>query len=94
MKKLFPAILVMICMMNVYHAQSHRFIYDYRYVTDSLRKDSLSTELMQLDIFKDHSEFVSHARAKRDSILFYAPKQQSNVITVEQPQGKVNTRLY
>lgn len=51
------------------NAQNHRFIYEYKYVPDSTKVDSVINENMRLTIFKDHSEFLSEMKAKRDSAI-------------------------
>lgn len=53
----------------LYNAQSHRFIYEYTSSADSLRKDSVTKELMRLNITKDFSEFLSEERARHDSVI-------------------------
>lgn len=50
-------------------AQNHRFIYEYRYVPDSTKTDSVLTENMRLTLFADHSEFLSELKARRDSAV-------------------------
>ena len=52
-----------------YNAQSHRFIYEYTFRNDSLRKDSVKAKLMRLNVTKDFSEFLSEKKAKDDSII-------------------------
>lgn len=49
-------------------AQGHRFIYRYDYATDSLKPDSLQTELMILEVNEDGSEFFSKAQYESDSL--------------------------
>lgn len=50
-------------------AQSHRFIYKYDFVADSLKPDNVSYEFMRLNITKDFSEFLPEKRAREDSII-------------------------
>lgn len=66
------------------NAQNHRFIYEYKYVPDSTKIDSVLTENMRLTVFKDHSEFLSEMKAKRDSAV---------VKSSEKNNGKVGTDL-
>ena len=73
--------------------QSQRFYYEFNYVTDSTKVDNLETELMHLDIFKDHSEFLSSQQALRDSSMFNV-KQKSNEIGTNMKEGKVRMKIY
>jgi len=60
--------LILFFVLNIsLNAQNHRFIYEYKYVPDSTKVDSVLTENMRLTIFKDHSEFLSEMKAKSDS---------------------------
>lgn len=74
-------------------SQSKRFYYEFRYITDSLKTDSISSEIMQLDIFKIHSEFLSSQQAIRDSSIFNI-KQKSNEIGSNLKQGNVKIKIY
>lgn len=67
MNKIFKLLAFVI--LSKFSAQNHRFIYEYKYVPDSIKVDSVLTENMRLTIFKDHSEFLSEMRAKRDSAI-------------------------
>ena len=60
--------LVLSCFFTLIKAQTHRFIYEYKFVPDSTKIDSIITENTRLEIFKDHSEFVSDLNAIRDSL--------------------------
>ena len=50
-------------------AQTHRFIYDYKYVPDPAKKDSVVEEAMALDITDKGSKFHSYVKLQADSIL-------------------------
>lgn len=74
-------------------SQSQRFFYELKYVSDSTKIDSVSTELMQLDIFKNHSEFLSAQQAVRDSAIFNV-KQKSNEVGSNLKEGTVRLKTY
>ncbi|QOW09847.1 GLPGLI family protein [Kaistella flava (ex Peng et al. 2021)] len=61
-------LLFILFLSNFCFAQSHRFIYEYKFVADSTKSDSIIVENTRLEIFKDHSEFVSDLNAIRDSL--------------------------
>jgi GLPGLI family protein len=67
------AFLVMI-MMN---AQNKRFIYEYKLISDSTKKDETKTELMFLDISKKGSKFYSRNRYISDSLIQVQSKNQN-----------------
>jgi GLPGLI family protein len=62
------------------NSQTHRFIYEYRFLPDSTKVDSIITENTRLEIFKDHSEFVSDLTAKRDSAFLNSSKNSSGEV--------------
>lgn len=49
-------------------SQNINFIYEYQFVPNSLKRDSVVTEHTRLEIFKDHSEFLSDLIIKSDSL--------------------------
>lgn len=49
-------------------AQNQRFIYEYKFVTDSTDKNKAEQEIMYLDIAKKGSKFYSQKRFEADSI--------------------------
>lgn len=51
-----------------FSAQNQRFIYQYQFAMDSLRKDSIKSEWMVLDVKKEGSRFYSKALYISDSI--------------------------
>lgn len=66
MKKL-PLLIILLAVMA--QAQVQRFIYDYRYVPDINKKDSIADDLMALDIDAKGSVYQSLNRIKSDSIM-------------------------
>lgn len=75
-------------------SQGHRFIYSYSYVPDSTRVDSLITEKTRLDIFEDHSEFLSDLIAKRDSVLSNAIQKKQSQSSIKIPDGNFKNKVY
>ncbi len=66
MKAILILLITISCLVK---AQSHRFIYEYQFVVDSLKRDSVSKKLMRLNITKDFSEFMPEKKAKNDSTI-------------------------
>ncbi|WP_300670756.1 GLPGLI family protein [Soonwooa sp.] len=52
-----------------FFSQSQRFMYEYSYRLDSLHKDKVEKEIMNLDITKSGSNFYSALLVSRDSLL-------------------------
>ena len=50
-------------------AQNHRFIYEYKFVSDSTQKDHSTSEMMFLDINKNGSKYYSREVYVQDSIM-------------------------
>ena len=50
-------------------AQNHRFIYEYKFVSDSTQKDHSTSEMMFLDITKNGSKYYSREVYVQDSIM-------------------------
>lgn len=75
-------------------SQTHRFIYSYKFVTDSTKVDSIITENIRLDIFKDHSEFLSDVLAKRDSAVTSAIEKNQSESTINLPYGEYQNKVY
>ena len=50
-------------------AQNHRFIYEYKFVSDSTNRDDVKTELMNLDTTPKGSKFYSYTSYKSDSLM-------------------------
>lgn len=51
------------------YSQNQRFIYEYKFVSDSTAKDKTESETMYLDISKKGSKFYSHNKAVADSLI-------------------------
>ena len=49
-------------------AQNQRFIYEYKFVTDSTRRDVAQSELIVLDVDAEGSKFYSYEKYKADSV--------------------------
>lgn len=49
-------------------SQNQRFLYEYKYVSDSLNRDKIESELMALDVSDKFSKFYSYDNFKYDSI--------------------------
>lgn len=75
------------------NAQNHRFIYEYKFVPDSTKVDSILTENMRLTIFKDHSEFLSEMKAKRDSAI-QKSSQKGGEIGTDLSPGKIRSMVW
>lgn len=50
-------------------AQVQRFVYDYKYIPDITKKDSIATDMMVLDITDEGSVYQSLSAIKRDSVM-------------------------
>lgn len=75
-------------------SQSHRFIYEYRFVPDSTKTDSIITENTRLEIFKGHSEFLSDLAAKRDSAILKSAEKKTGEVDIDLPGGKFNNKVW
>lgn len=51
------------------NAQNNRFIYEYKFVLDSTKKDVVASEMMFLDITKNSSKYYSREVYVQDSIM-------------------------
>lgn len=76
MRKYF--IFTFIALTNLIFAQNQRFIYEYTFKPDSLNKENVVKEIMNLDISKEGSTFYSHVLLDRDSI-FNAQIEQGKI---------------
>lgn len=74
-------------------AQTHRFIYEYRFIPDSTKTDRIITENTRLEIFRNHSEFVSDVNAKRDSVIL-SSTGINNIYGDIPPSGKFNSKIW
>ncbi|REC41942.1 GLPGLI family protein [Chryseobacterium sp. 5_R23647] len=77
-----------------FNAQNHRFIYEYKYVPDSTKVDSVLTENMRLTIFKDHSEFLSEMKAKRDSAILRSSQKNNGSIGSDLSPGNIRSMVW
>ncbi|WHF51932.1 GLPGLI family protein [Chryseobacterium gotjawalense] len=75
-------------------AQTHRFIYSYQFVPDSTKVDSIITENTRLEVFKDHSEFLSDIVARRDSAIVSAIENNQSQSSINLPDGKFKNKAY
>ncbi len=50
-------------------AQVNRFIYEYKFIPDSTKRDEVKTEMMLLDISKEGSKYFSHEKFVADSLV-------------------------
>lgn len=76
------------------NAQNHRFIYEYKYVPDSTKVDSTLTENMRLTIFKDHSEFLSEMKARRDSAILKSSQKGNGHIGTDLLPGNLRSMVW
>lgn len=76
------------------NAQNHRFIYEYKYVPDSTKVDSTLTENMRLIIFKDHSEFLSEMKARRDSAILKSSQKGNGHIGTDLLPGNLRSMVW
>ena len=66
MKKIFS---VLIFISALATAQSHRFVYEYKYIPNIKEKDTIRKDMMALDITDKGSVYQSLTRMERDSIV-------------------------
>lgn len=76
-------------MISKFNAQNQRFIYEYKYVPDSTKVDSVLAENMRLTIFKDHSEFLSEMKAKRDSAVVKSSQKNNGKVGTDLSPGNI-----
>ncbi|WP_034962997.1 GLPGLI family protein [Chryseobacterium sp. FH1] len=91
-------LLISLFAFSIILAQNQRFTYEYTFKIDSLNKNSVEKEIMNLDITKDGSNFYSALLITRDS-LFKAEFEKSKVsrsMTIDMRKvkmAKVNFRV-
>lgn len=68
MRKL-TILLIFIFASSVLSAQNQRFVYEYSFKMDSLHKENVEKEIMNLDITKEGSNFYSALLITRDSLF-------------------------
>ena len=79
---------------NICFAQTHRFIYEYKFVADSTKSDSIIVENTRLEIFKDHSEFLSDVNAKKDSAIATAKERKESEANIQFADGRYIGKTY
>jgi len=62
-------LLIFIFASSLLSAQNQRFVYEYSFKMDSLHKENVEKEIMNLDITKDGSNFYSALLITRDSLF-------------------------
>ena len=67
MKKLFINLFLILGVLAI--AQNKRFIYEYKFISDSTNLENLKTEMMFLDTTKDGSKYYSYTVFNSDSIM-------------------------
>lgn len=75
MKKIIIAFIFLLGIL--FNAQNKRFVYEYKYVSDSTKKDESKTESMFLDISKKGSKFYSRDKFISDSLIEAQSKNQN-----------------
>lgn len=66
-KKVF--VLLFLGMIVFLSAQNQRFMYEYKFVSDSTNRDDVKTELINLDTTPKGSKFYSYTSYKSDSLM-------------------------
>lgn len=74
MKKLITLLILLLGITA--HAQNQRFIYEYRYASDSTAKDQPETEMMLLDVVPKGSKFYSKDTFETDSLIAATMEKQ------------------
>mgnify|MGYP003437352331 FL=1 len=87
-------ILILLCFISFFDAQSHRFVYEYKFVPDSTKIDSIIIENTRLEVFKDHSEFSSENSAKLDSVISKLTETNSKEIDKKFSVGKFRNNVW
>ena len=59
-------------------AQNHKYFYEYKYVPNINKKDSVITEMMVLDVKKTGSSYLSHDKYLADSLRMAEIEEQIN----------------
>ena len=65
----FNLIFLLISMSGTMFAQNHRFVYEYAFKIDSLNREHITKEVMNLDVTKEGSNFYSNEKYIYDSIM-------------------------
>ena len=61
--------LLFLLLINFTFAQNKLFLYEYKFIPDSLHQENVKNEIMVLNIEKDRSEFYGFNQFKNDSIV-------------------------
>lgn len=77
MKKIIIAFTFTFLLGMLFNAQNKRFVYEYKFVSDSTKKDESKTESMFLDISKKGSKFYSRYKFIADSVIEAQTKSQN-----------------
>ncbi len=88
------ALILILFLPVFFFSQSHRFIYSYRFIPDSIKVDSAIVENTRLEIFKDHSEFLSDIIAKKDSAIASAIEKKQSQSSINLPDGLFKNKVY
>lgn len=67
--------LFLLFLVNFTFGQNKLFLYEYKFIPDSTKKENVRNEIMILNIKKDKSEFYSHERYLSDSTLLADSKK-------------------
>ena len=59
-------------------AQNQRFTYEYKFVSDSTKKENIEKEFMVLDVNPKGSKFYSYEKFKADSLVTIELERQNN----------------
>lgn len=57
-------------------AQNQRFLYEYKFVPDSTKKDEVKSEILVLDLNEKGSKFYSYDKYRADSVMYAELKKQ------------------
>ncbi|QOW09844.1 GLPGLI family protein [Kaistella flava (ex Peng et al. 2021)] len=61
--------IILIFLSSLYFSQTKQFVYEYKYVPDSQKKDLILTDYMQLDTDGNRSDYYSQSLKKTDSLI-------------------------
>jgi len=78
-----------------FSAQNQRFVYEYRFVPDSINTGDVKTEMMNLDVSKTGSKYYSDTVYKSDSIMKADLENQlktTGIMNVKSDMRKGNVR--
>ena len=77
------------------NAQDQRFVYEYKFISDSTNIADVKTEVMNLDVSKDGSKFYSYSVYKSDSLMKVDVERQlkaTGMIDIKSDMRKGNVR--